>query len=553
MSSISSDYFSRTYGLLQVFIFSTIVCIGLGADVEKKSLERTSFIQISSEGRILGKDIFKQSSGVLSVDEYNDELNACRTKCLDEGPKKFIGGVPVRNYQRHADRISMLQQEDAVSTWIVILKEGMDDSKIDALCHPTQGSAKCTAQGHPSEGGIAFATVDASRDDLDVMLSEHKDFAVYVEPDGDMEENPEQDFNEVSSWGIDRIDARSGLDGGYAVAPEAGKGVHVYIADTGIRETHGEFDSRAERTIQVSASGLQECQPSDTDCGIDRDGHGTHVGGIVGGKTFGVAPGVSLHALKVMRDPPPISDGRGKWSWLLMALDWVASEGKRPAIFSASLGAAGAYNFMKDAIDRVVAQKVTVVVSAGNEGHNACQSTPAFVPSAITVGGTTKQDKLGFMSNTGSCVDLFAPGDAILSAGHDDDADKSTKSGTSFAAPHVAGAAALILEKEPSLTPSQVSAKLVQHATKDAITDITDDSPNALLYVGSDLTTDTDVSDDSDDDDDDDEDDAEIDYSLGTCQSFCRGDCPCLKTWEERCDLGSCAGCSECTGSGGPR
>merc|ERR1719387_1927253 len=252
----------------------------------------------------------------------------------------------------------------------------------------------------------------------------------------------------VLSWGLDRIDDRSGLDNSYDGPADGGNDVHVYVADTGIRTSHGDFGSRAVPTIEVVGNGVVECSADDVNCARDRQGHGTHCAGTIGGTEYGVAKGATIHAVKVLSD-----SGRGSFSWFVEALDWVVTNGQRPAVFSASLGGQGNIGFVETAIDRTTAAGVVVVVAAGNDNMDACGFSPAHVSSAITVGATRSHDTRAYYSNHGSCLDIFAPGSSITSADEASDSGSTTISGTSMACPHVAGAAALILQQDPNLTP----------------------------------------------------------------------------------------------------
>jgi serine protease len=138
---------------------------------------------------------------------------------------------------------------------------------------------------------------------------------------------------------------------------------------------------------------------------------------------------------------------------------------------------------LNDAVQRVIDAGVTVVVSAGNSGVDACSYSPASVSAAVTVGATTNIDEKAIYSNSGPCVDLFAPGSGIYSATNTDDFAFVNANGTSMAAPHVAGAAALYLESHPGASPSEVSAAIVADATNGALTAVDSKSPNKLLHV----------------------------------------------------------------------
>jgi len=252
------------------------------------------------------------------------------------------------------------------------------------------------------------------------------------------------------------------------------------VLDTGVRTTHNDFGSRAIPTLEIVSSTPKECSASDTTCARDVHGHGTHCAGSAGGTTFGVAPGATIHGVKVLSD-----QGSGATSWIVGAMDWVTRKGSRPAVMSMSLGGKGQSFAYKTAIDDATSSGVTVVVAAGNENDDACGYSPAFVPAAITVGSTDKRDSRSYFSNYGSCVQIYAPGSDILSAGHSYDSHEATMSGTSMACPHVAGAAALLLSAEPALTPEQVLQTLLSKAISGAISNLKFNDPNKLLYVGS--------------------------------------------------------------------
>jgi len=274
----------------------------------------------------------------------------------------------------------------------------------------------------------------------------------------------------AASWGLDRI--------GVSQSTTGGQGVHVYVLDTGVRTTHSDFGGRAIPTLEVTSSWPQECEGS-TSCARDVHGHGTHCAGTVGGTTYGVAPKSTIHGVKVLSD-----DGFGEGSWTIGAIDWVMSSGERPAVISMSLGAPGVSQADKVAIDRATSSGITVVVAAGNENANACSFSPAFVPSAITVGSTTSGDSRSWFSNYGRCVDIYAPGSDIISAGHQSNQQSATMSGTSMACPHVSGAAALLLESNPDWKSSQVLSSMLTSAVSGAISDLTSSDPDKLLFVG---------------------------------------------------------------------
>ena len=271
-------------------------------------------------------------------------------------------------------------------------------------------------------------------------------------------------------WNLDRIDQRvRPLDGLYHYAA-TGAGVHAYIIDTGIYSAHKEFIGRIGDGYDAVDGG------SPDDC----DGHGTHVAGTLGGTTTGVAKGVTLHAVRVLD-----CHGQGTDSSVIAGVDWVINHRTLPAVANMSLG--GDPSAALDlALRNAVAANVVVVVAAGNSSRDACLESPSREPQAITVGATGDADALAWFSNYGACLDLFAPGLNIRSAYIGGTEKYETFSGTSMAAPHVAGTAALYLENAPAASPSTVTAAILAAATHGVVQSPGAGSPNLLLYTGSD-------------------------------------------------------------------
>jgi len=281
-----------------------------------------------------------------------------------------------------------------------------------------------------------------------------------------------------ATWGLDRIDQRALPLNSIYTYDHTGSGVTAYIIDTGIRYSHSEFEGRASLGVDVFAN-----DPTDPILGYDGsgdcDGHGTHVSGTVGGKTFGVARKVKLVGVRVLN-----CAGYGSDADVIAGMEWVAKNATLPAVANMSLGdviptkTMGTNGPVDDAVKAIVASGVTLAVAAGNGwgngtvGADACMFPISNVPEAITVAASTATDARTSWTNYGPCIDIFAPGSSIVSATFDNDNSSGSKSGTSMASPHVAGAAALVLQQAPGATPAQVRDYLVSQATQNIVTPV---------------------------------------------------------------------------------
>jgi serine protease len=287
----------------------------------------------------------------------------------------------------------------------------------------------------------------------------------YVEEDGMVSVKNTQTG---ATWGLDRVDQRDlPLNGAYSYTTTAA-GVRAYIIDTGVLPTHSEFVGRVGNGFDAIGDGW-----GTSDC----NGHGTHVAGTVGGTTWGVAKGVTIHSVRVLG-----CGGGGTWSGVIAGMDWVAANHVKPAVANLSLGGGG--NTAADAaLDNLSAAGVTVVAAAGNWGSDACTFSPGRAVSAINVGSTDSNDAQSSFSNFGTCLDIFAPGRGITSAWHTSTTATAVLDGTSMAAPHVAGAAALFLANNPAATPAQVTSALINNASPNRVIGAGAGSPNRLLYT----------------------------------------------------------------------
>lgn len=299
---------------------------------------------------------------------------------------------------------------------------------------------------------------------------------LYIEQDQVVTSNADATITQTgATWGIGRVSRRSVSTGApYLYWESAGRGVDVYIIDTGIYVAHNEFAGRAKWGVNYIDARNEDC-----------NGHGTHVASTVGGAIYGVAKNVNLIAVKVLD-----CGGSGTYAAVIAGIDYSTSshsKGRR-SVANMSLGG-GASQAVDDAVSASVREGVTHVIAAGNSADNACYYSPARTPDAITVAASTATDGRASFSNHGNCVDIYAPGNAVVAGYIGSPTAIATLSGTSMASPHVAGGAALYLGHyltldpvyEPS--PQDVLEYLQAHGTPSVITGNPTGTPNLLLYT----------------------------------------------------------------------
>ncbi|WP_305790007.1 S8 family peptidase [Symbioplanes lichenis] len=278
------------------------------------------------------------------------------------------------------------------------------------------------------------------------------------------------DTQSSAPWGLDRSDQRAlPLSTTYTYGPSSG--VTVYVVDTGVRITHQDFGGRASYGYDaVDGDNVAD----------DGNGHGTFVAGVAAGATYGIAKSATIVGVRVLDN-----NGSGTTAGVVAGVDWVtahATPGR--SVGNLSLGG-GASTTLDNAVRSAVNAGIPFAIAAGNSGVNASTTSPARVTEALTVGATDRTDARASWSNYGAVLDLFAPGVSITSDWRTSNTATYTGSGTSFSAPHVAGAAALYLAAHPGAASATVNAAVVAAATTGVVTNPGSGSPNRLLYTPS--------------------------------------------------------------------
>jgi len=254
----------------------------------------------------------------------------------------------------------------------------------------------------------------------------------------------------TSAWGLDRIDSVDiSFNSEYeweSDFPDGGAGANVYVFDTGINVNNGDFGGRAINRYSC----LSWCVEVGSCTDNDDHGHGTHVAGTVAGIQYGVAKHATIHGMQVVG-----SDGRGTIIGVLYAMDEVVSSAERQ-IFQMSI-ASSASTMWDNAVDTATnSYAAIVVVAAGNYQADGCSYSPGRAATSFTVGSHDLDDGISYFSNFGSCVDVYAPGNNILSANNEDTCSSKCMTGTSMSAPHVAGVVALARGYCPNIVASAV-------------------------------------------------------------------------------------------------
>jgi len=375
--------------------------------------------------------------------------------------------------------------------YIVILKAQLSDDQVTTHIEEVRKTVSLTSNSSilntykigNFHGFSAILTDDLLAKEL---ASEEVDF---VEVDQVARIAQDCRTQQTTEWGLDRVSERElNLDGKFIYPGQSGAGTDSYVVDTGVRITHTEFATgRAVWGANYVNDGI------DSDC----NGHGTHVGGTIGGVKYGIAKLTKVIAVKVLG-----CGGSGTYEGVIAGVNYVVTEfgkSKRPSVANLSLGG-GKSTALENAIRAGTTAGVTYVLAAGNSNNDACVGSPSGVGGtagpALTVGATTVEDQGGNLedvrasfSSWGRCTDLFAPGQLVTSAWSTSDDAVRTISGTSMAAPHVAGVSVMYLGQNPTAKPADLKTNMPGKATPGLInlkcgsSSACQASPNKLLYL----------------------------------------------------------------------
>ncbi|XP_013402734.1 uncharacterized protein LOC106168272 isoform X1 [Lingula anatina] len=413
---------------------------------------------------------------------------------------RAVDAVP-RVHVETKSRVRLVSYTKAVRIkyrYIVQLKEDLPESRVKSHLTSVRSSLKqrgpliakarspLLALGQPKVdnvitiGRVKFYVMEASPEDMENIVRTKKADVTTVYEDTKVKL---LDCKNITgwSWGLDRLDMRAVRDfraerDRRLMVDGDGRDVDVYVLDTGIRADHREFRKNRGKIIHKVDPGMSDG---------DTHGHGTHVSGLIAGRSFGVARLAQVNAIKVVDDK-----GEGSASWLLSGLEHavntIKTKPNRKAVINISLGYP-----KSDLIDAAINETVRlynipVVVAAGNEAMDACEKSPSGASEAITVSATSYHDIRPKWANYGPCVDIFAPGNKIKSSMSSAWNAAATLSGTSMACPLVVGSLAAYLSSLPASqkpTPAELKDYLFKRATLNEIRNAGKGSPNRLLYV----------------------------------------------------------------------
>lgn len=369
--------------------------------------------------------------------------------CAEMGPEETVALS-----QTQAPLMMAAPGAGISNQYIVVMKKAAKGGEMQSLLSDVGAQARFT-----------FSSINGFSAELDADQLE----LLRQNPNVDYVEQNQMAYASVTqrgaTWGLDRLDQRAlPLSSTYFYGVPA-FGIHAYVIDTGVVPNHPSFFGQAGSVFNSTG----EANPDDC------NGHGTHVAGTIGSQEFGVAKGAFLYGVKVLG-----CSGSGTFEGVIAGVDWVKNNHRTPAVANLSLGG-GFSQAVNDSVDKLSDSGVFVAIAAGNSNANACNTSPAGAPRPTTVAASERNDAKAGYSNHGNCVDLYAPGSAITSLWLN---GVNTISGTSMAAPHVAGVAALYKAAFGDATSDSIDAWMKASATPNAIQNNAPGTPNLLLFKG---------------------------------------------------------------------
>ncbi|KAI0877342.1 oryzin precursor [Hypoxylon argillaceum] len=359
--------------------------------------------------------------------------------------------------------------------WIVVMKEDYEAGAVSSNKRGILNTVESlvTPRHTYNMGSFKAFAINASDEMVSKILK--LDGVAHIEPDV-MVETASVASQSNSPWNLARISSTEPNTSTYVYDDSAGEGTYTYIIDTGIFIEHPEFEGRATWGTSFVAD---DQKPT-----VDENGHGTHVAGIAGSKTYGVAKKTNLIAVKVLNGA-----GSGPISQIIAGIQWVVDDAKsknrmNKSVANLSLGAISIGNSsMSLAAGAAVDQGLFISAAAGNLQTPVEFFSPAQYPTVCSIAGTARNDSRAYFSNYGNGVDLFAPGVDVTSTYNN--GSTATLSGTSMAAPHVAGLGAYLLGLEGDRDPIALCERMQELAPKDIVTNSM--SPNNIVaYNGED-------------------------------------------------------------------
>jgi len=391
--------------------------------------------------------LLEQSVGEIDLVERTSESETRQLlRNHREGSPTSLFGVPVFLG-------SSWRGEDEKVPWLLALTQNFEffEPSLPSHCNTSSPNIDSETTQH-----LRVIEIDGLIDCVTAFLQQYPTAVELVSTDI-ATQLPDDNETSISSasggsckypWGLDRIDTvELSLDNTFeweSSYPDGGAGANVYVFDTGINVEHGDFEGRAINRFAC----LPTCVSVSSCANNDDNGHGTHVAATVGGLQYGVAKHATIHGMQVIT-----TDGQGSLAGILNAMSHVMDEGHAIYQMSISSATSALWDYT---VDHVSANGVIVVVSAGNAGEDGCLYSPGSATTAFNIGAHNDNGIIPAYSNTGSCVNLYAPGRNVRSARNTNLCGTRCMSGTSMAAPHVAGVVALIKGYCPNIQPDVI-------------------------------------------------------------------------------------------------